>query len=47
MRYFFGSLAIVTAVLTTLKPILAVEITATALLVGGLLAMLPDGEQIK
>lgn len=45
MRYFFGSLAIVTAILITLNPNMAGAISATALLVGGLLAILPDSTE--
>lgn len=43
MRYFYALLSITTAVLVAVKPAEAgLAIVATALMVGGIMALLPD-----
>lgn len=42
MRYFYAALAIVTAILLVTKPAMSTEIIATALVVVGILALLPS-----
>lgn len=42
MRYFYGALAVVTAILMMIVPEKALMLLPVSLLVGGLLAFLPE-----
>lgn len=45
MRYFLGMLGLVSAFLLITQPDRAVEILATALLVSGILALIPEYDE--